>query len=130
MFTVAGIAERSSSLLGPNTALAYSSVVFMIERQIRYVLRRWREYGSAAEASIQVRREAQDSIQRGHSGAALQQRVDQRAAQNWYLDATGVNRALWPGSLGSTGAQPRGLDETQFDFAAQQHIPDGARVPS
>ena len=47
-------------LMGPNSGMAYTSIVFMIEQQIKYVLRAMDGMQQRAAASIQVRQDAQD----------------------------------------------------------------------
>ena len=83
-------------IVGPNTGLGHSSMVFIIECQIAYVLdalRRMREDGLA---TVQPRADAQRSWNED-----LQRRL-QRTVWNtggcasWYLDAHGRNTTLWP----------------------------------
>jgi cation diffusion facilitator CzcD-associated flavoprotein CzcO len=84
-------------LLGPNTGLGHNSVVFMIECQVRHVLSCLRllarENADAIEVSAPALRRFSDGIQR-----RLRRGVWSRGGcRSWYLDADGVNRALWPG---------------------------------
>ena len=93
--TVAGF-PNLFLLLGPNTALGHSSVVFMIEAQIGYVveaLDALRKYGARA---LEVRRSAQDRY-----NAELQAQLDttvwnQGGCRAWYRNADGKNFTLWP----------------------------------
>jgi cation diffusion facilitator CzcD-associated flavoprotein CzcO len=84
------------TLLGPNTGLGHNSVVFMAEAQIRYVLRCLRLL--AGHRRVEVSGPAQQRFNR-----RLQARMNRTVwtvggCRSWYLDADGVNRALWPGS--------------------------------
>ena len=93
--TVAGF-PNLFMLLGPNTGLGHSSVVYMIEAQIEHMLaalRHMREHGIAA---VEPRAEAQaafvaeiDSRMRGTVWVAGR-------CRSWYLDRTGRNSTLWP----------------------------------
>jgi cation diffusion facilitator CzcD-associated flavoprotein CzcO len=86
-------------LLGPNTGLGHNSVLLMIEAQIAYLggaLRYAREHGlatleptPAAQAAYiaELDRDTQGSV--WTAGGCL----------SWYLDETGRNSTLWPGSV-------------------------------
>ena len=84
-------------LLGPNTALGHTSVVFMIESQIQHVLSCLRILARTGAGEIEV----SESAQRRYNDA-LQRRLrravwSEGGCDSWYLDAAGVNRTLWPG---------------------------------
>ncbi len=84
-------------LLGPNTGLGHTSVVFMAECQIEYVLRALRFMHRHGVAALEPRRDAQQEFVSG---------VDTRmhntvwlagGCSSWYLDRTGRVSAIWPG---------------------------------
>jgi cation diffusion facilitator CzcD-associated flavoprotein CzcO len=84
-------------LLGPNTGLGHSSVVFMIESQIQHVMSCLRMLAKDQADAIEVSESALRRYNRG-----LQRRLRRAVwsaggCSNWYLDAEGINRALWPG---------------------------------
>ncbi|MBV9207614.1 MAG: NAD(P)/FAD-dependent oxidoreductase [Actinobacteria bacterium] len=84
-------------LLGPNTGLGHTSVVFMIESQIQHVLSCLRILARDRADTIEVREAAQRRY-----NAALQRRLrravwSRGGCRSWYLDSGGVNRTLWPG---------------------------------
>jgi cation diffusion facilitator CzcD-associated flavoprotein CzcO len=82
-------------LLGPNTGLGHSSMVYMIESQIAYVidaLRSMRERGARA---VEVRAEAERQYN-ARVDAQLEGTVWNTGCASWYLDATGRNATLWP----------------------------------
>lgn len=84
-------------LLGPNTALGHTSVVFMIESQVQHVLSCLRMLARDKADTIEVHQDAQRRFNR-----RLQRRLGRAVwsaggCTSWYLDADGVNRALWPG---------------------------------
>jgi cation diffusion facilitator CzcD-associated flavoprotein CzcO len=80
-------------LQGPNTGLGHSSVVMMQEAQVEHLLNALRHLDRHGAAVVEPTAEAQ---------AAFVARVDRRMAGTvWmYLDATGRNSTLWPGSIG------------------------------
>ena len=92
--TVAGF-PNLFLLLGPNTGLGHSSMVYMLESQIAYVvdaLRVMRERGAAV---AEVRPEVQAAYNRALD-ARMARSVWTTGCSSWYLDATGRNSALWP----------------------------------
>ena len=94
--TVAGF-PNFFLLLGPNTGLAHNSVIFMIESQVQHVMSCLRLLARQKGKTIEVRASA---LRRFNDG--IQRRLGQAVwseggCTSWYLDADGVNRALWPG---------------------------------
>ncbi len=82
---------------GPNTGLGHSSMVYMIESQIRYVMGALRTLDKRAAKSIDVRPEAQraynDDIQNRIQGTVW----NTGGCQSWYINEDGKNVTLWPG---------------------------------
>jgi cation diffusion facilitator CzcD-associated flavoprotein CzcO len=94
--TVAGF-PNLFLLLGPNTGLGHNSVIFMIESQVQHVMSCLRllarQNGKAIEVKASALRRFNDGIQRRLGRAVW----SEGGCTSWYLDADGVNRALWPG---------------------------------
>jgi cation diffusion facilitator CzcD-associated flavoprotein CzcO len=84
-------------LLGPNTGLGHTSVVFMIETQVQHVLSCLRllssEQASTIEARAAATRKYNDALQRRLRRAVW----SAGGCRSWYLDDAGINRAIWPG---------------------------------
>ncbi|AQZ66468.1 Cyclohexanone monooxygenase [[Actinomadura] parvosata subsp. kistnae] len=84
-------------LLGPNTGLGHTSVVFMIESQVRYVIECLRLLSRTQARAVDVRPRAQRAF-----NDRLRARLDPLVwnaggCRSWYLDEQGVNRTIWPG---------------------------------
>ena len=94
--TVAGF-PNFFMLLGPNTGLGHTSVVFMIESQVQHVLSCLRilarDKADTIEVSEPAQRRYNDALQRRLRRAVW----SEGGCDSWYLDADGVNRTLWPG---------------------------------
>jgi cation diffusion facilitator CzcD-associated flavoprotein CzcO len=103
-------------LMGPNTGVAYSSIVFMIEQQIEYVLRALDRVQQRAAASIHVRRDAQDRFNEDIQRRSAKRVWTNGSCTNWFVDATGANRALWPGFTWQYWRAARDFDEEAFEF--------------
>jgi len=85
-------------LLGPNSGLGHNSVVIMIEAQIRYVVRALRyAMVRSSEASLEVQQEAEDAFVAEVNGKQGD-KVWASGCQSWYLNASGENFSIWPGS--------------------------------
>ena len=82
-------------LLGPNTGLGHSSMVYMIETQIEHVLRALQAMQRRAATTIEVRAEAYDDFNR-EVDARMKGTVWDSGCASFYLDATGRNGVLWP----------------------------------
>ena len=85
-------------LVGPNTGLGHNSIVFMIESQIAYVLDALRTMRELGLAAVDVRPEAliasNAQVQRWMAGTVW----TSGGCASWYLDRSGRNTTLWPGS--------------------------------
>ena len=84
-------------MIGANTGLGHSSMVYMIESQTRFVLDALRVLDEAGATALDTRRDRQDAF-----NAALQRRLagsvwTTGGCASWYLDGSGRNRTLWPG---------------------------------
>jgi cation diffusion facilitator CzcD-associated flavoprotein CzcO len=115
-------------LLGPNTGLGHNSVVFMIESQVRYALAAMKLAGRHRAEAVEVRESVQASF-----NAEIQRRLAQGVwstggCTNWYLDAQGVNRTLWPGQTWRYWLATRTVEPSDFELAGSSADRHGERV--
>ncbi|MDQ6842252.1 MAG: NAD(P)/FAD-dependent oxidoreductase [Actinomycetota bacterium] len=93
--TVAGF-PNVFMITGPNTGLGHSSMIYMIESQIAYVVAALTALDRLGVQSADVRPEVQDAynqeLQRRLAGTVW----NTGGCRSWYLDQTGRNTALWP----------------------------------
>ena len=83
-------------VVGPNTGLGHSSMVFMIESQVSYVMGALDHMRRAAVTALEPREEVQREFV-----DQLQDRMERTVwsgggCASWYLDAHGRNVTLWP----------------------------------
>ena len=78
-------------LLGPNTGLGHTSVVYMIEAQIAYVLDALRTGAGTVEVRPEVEARFHAEVQQRMRGT-----VWNSGCKSWYQDAQGNNPTLWP----------------------------------
>ena len=82
-------------LLGPNTGLGHSSMVYMAESQIAYVMDALREMDRRSAQVAQVRRGAETAYNEDlHE--KLEGTVWNTGCASWYVDEHGRNVTLWP----------------------------------
>lgn len=83
-------------LVGPNTGLGHTSMVYIIESQVEYVIEALRAMRERGYAAVAPRQEAQDAF-----NLAMKQQLDGSVwktggCNSWYLDEYGNNTTLWP----------------------------------
>ncbi|WP_102145130.1 flavin-containing monooxygenase [Mycobacterium hubeiense] len=103
-------------LLGPNTGLGHTSVVFMIESQIRYVAQAIAAVDKRGAKALAPTRAAQNE-----SNAELQNELagsvwNTGGCRSWYLDEHGVNRTLWSGMTWQYWRATRKLNPEEYAF--------------
>ena len=81
-------------LLGPNTGLGHSSMIYMIESQIAHVIEALRET-RRLDAVMEVRSDVVERFN-GALDERMRHTVWTTGCSSWYLDDTGRNGALWP----------------------------------
>jgi cation diffusion facilitator CzcD-associated flavoprotein CzcO len=84
-------------LLGPNTGLGHTSVLVMLEAQLRYVLECLRHLERSGKATLEVRPEAQEAFNTSVQARLRDTVWNSGGCRSWYLDPTGRNTTIWPG---------------------------------
>jgi len=119
--TVAGF-PNLFLLLGPNTGLGHSSMVYMIESQINHVIDALRVMGERGAAVAEVRSDVQAAYNR-ELDAKLSGTVWNTGCSSWYLDASGRNAALWPDWTWRFRRRTRRFDPAQHTLRAPDAEP-------
>lgn len=83
-------------LLGPNTGLGHSSMVYMIESQVEHVLKAIQAMDGSGAATIEVRPEAHAEFNRNVDSRMRGTVWDSGGCSSFYIDPTGRNATLWP----------------------------------
>ncbi|MGB3485816.1 MAG: NAD(P)/FAD-dependent oxidoreductase [Mycobacterium sp.] len=111
--TVAGM-PNLFFLLGPNTGLGHTSVVFMIESQIRYVAQAIAAVDAADVEALAPTRAAQDRFNNDLQRDLARSVWNTGGCRSWYLDEHGNNRTLWGGFTWQYWAATRSLDLDEY----------------
>jgi cation diffusion facilitator CzcD-associated flavoprotein CzcO len=105
-------------LAGPNTGIGHTSLVFMIEAQIDYVLGALREMRARQAATVEVRREPFE-VYNAEVQAKMQKTVwNTGGCASWYLDDEGRNTTLWPDYTWKFRRATRRFDAEHYEFGA------------
>lgn len=111
-------------IVGPNTGLGHSSMVFMIESQVCYVVDAVRTMRRNDYATVEVTRTAERAWH-----ADVQERMQPTVwntggCASWYLDKHGHNTTLWPRATFTFRALTRHFDVAAYAVTAP--LPDPA----
>ncbi|MBA3827035.1 MAG: NAD(P)/FAD-dependent oxidoreductase [Ktedonobacterales bacterium] len=100
-------------LIGPNTGLGHTSMVYMMESQYNYIIDALRVMERQHLAAIEVRPQVQADY-----NAEMQQRLKGTVwltgCKSWYLDANGRNSTLWPGFTFAYRRRTRHFDGASY----------------
>jgi cation diffusion facilitator CzcD-associated flavoprotein CzcO len=112
-------------LLGPNTGLAHTSVVVMIESQLAFLRAALRFMRREGIATLEPRPEVQEA-----SVAAVDRQLRKSVwstggCRSWYIDGTGRNSALWPSFTFVYRARVARFKPSEYVLAGSRHQPYG-----
>jgi cation diffusion facilitator CzcD-associated flavoprotein CzcO len=102
-------------LVGPNTGLGHTSIVLMIEAQVRYLITLLEKADASGGRVVDAKRTVQAAY-----NADLQQRLagtvwNAGGCQSWYLDRQGRNTTLWPTFTFSYLKEMRSVHLSEYD---------------
>jgi cation diffusion facilitator CzcD-associated flavoprotein CzcO len=83
-------------IVGPNTGLGHSSMVYMIESNIEYIASVMKFIEANDVASVEVKREAVDGFEKTIQKHMKDTVWTSGGCASWYLDDKGRNTTLWP----------------------------------
>jgi cation diffusion facilitator CzcD-associated flavoprotein CzcO len=105
-------------LVGPNTGNGHTSIVFIIESQIHYVLGALRALRRSGARRVEVRPEAQTAY-----NAEIDHMTEgtvwvSGGCKSWYIDRNGHNSILWPTFTWPFRQRLREFDEAAYALGA------------
>ncbi|MCH8498425.1 MAG: NAD(P)/FAD-dependent oxidoreductase [Marinobacter sp.] len=115
-------------LMGPNTGLGHSSMVYMIESQVQYVLDAIKQMKQEGWDSVEVKPDVQ-SRYNASLQAKLGDSVWQTGCKSWYVNENGRNTTLWPGFTWQFRQQTRHFDAAQYS-CSPEHAAVGEAQPA
>ena len=85
-------------VLGPNTVLAHSSLVWMIECQVEYIMQTIQKMGELHIRTVEPRHDKTKQFQ-SKMGEWTKNKNFSTSCRSWYKNKDGVNFVLWPSNL-------------------------------
>jgi cation diffusion facilitator CzcD-associated flavoprotein CzcO len=110
-------------LVGPNTGLGHTSIVFMIESQVSYVLGALDAMGRGEARTLEVRPEAQAAYNADIDAMTQGTVWVSGGCKSYYLDRNGHNSALWPTFTWPFRRQLREFDVAAYELGAREREP-------
>jgi len=83
-------------VVGPNTGVGHTSMVFMMEAQVHYVMKCLTLLRERATGVMELQSDAQARFNRKLQ-KQMERTVWKSGCRSWYLDENGKNVTLWPG---------------------------------
>ena len=102
-------------VVGPNTGLGHSSMVFMIESQVRYVMGALRHMQESAATALEPRAEVQEEYVDELQGRMERTVWSGGGCASWYLDSHGRNVTLWPKATFTFRRITSGFDADSYE---------------
>lgn len=114
-------------IVGPNTGLGHSSMIFMIESQVAYISSALGAMQREDLASVEVRPEALEAW-----NADIQRRLGRTVWETgcaaWYRSASGRNTTLWPGYTWQFRLATRKFDVDRYVVRRRAEVFASART--
>ncbi|MFD4728645.1 flavin-containing monooxygenase [Streptomyces seoulensis] len=119
------------SVIGPNTGLGNSSMILMIESQLNYLADYMRQLDTLGGRTALDARPAAV----GRWNRRVQERMKRTVwntggCTSWYLDASGRNTTVWPGTTTEFRQATRRVDLTEYEVLRRPATAKPAAVPS
>jgi cation diffusion facilitator CzcD-associated flavoprotein CzcO len=113
-------------LVGPNTGLGHTSIVFMIESQINYVSGALRSLRRSGARTVDLRPEAEAAY-----NAELDRMTEgtvwvSGGCSSYYIDRNGHNSSIWPTFTWPFRRRTREFDEAAYVLGAPAPVPAAA----
>lgn len=114
-------------MYGPNTNLGAGSIIYMLERQSRYIVQCVRELQKRGSAYIDVRPE----VQRAYNDELHQrskQTTYESGCKSWYVDANGRNTNNWVGLMTEYGRRLQMLNPDNYRLVPSGAVADSSQT--
>ncbi|MFE9765985.1 flavin-containing monooxygenase [Streptomyces sp. NPDC005808] len=104
------------TIVGPNTGLGNSSMILMIESQLNYMADFVRQLDVlGGRVALDARPRAVDAWNREVQGRMKRTVWNVGGCESWYLDASGVNTTIWPGTTTEFRRATRRVDLAEYE---------------
>ena len=103
-------------MIGPNTGLGHSSMVYMIESQANYVLGALRALAARPGHALDLRASAQADYNTKLQARMARTVWNTGGCRSWYLTRSGINTTLWPDFTFVFGRRTRRFDPGVYNW--------------
>ncbi|MGW1324225.1 flavin-containing monooxygenase [Streptomyces antibioticus] len=104
------------TIIGPNTGLGNSSMILMIESQLNYMADYLRQLDVlGGRAALDARPSAVHAWNRRVQDRMKRTVWNTGGCTSWYLDASGRNTTIWPGTTGEFRRATRRVDLAEYE---------------
>jgi cyclohexanone monooxygenase len=110
-------------IVGPNTGLGHSSMVFMIESQVAYVADALRRLEQDGLTAVQPQAEVQASYVQDLQDRMTRTVWSAGGCASWYLDSHGRNVTLWPRATFTFRRQLSRFDRDSYEVVTPSTAP-------
>jgi cation diffusion facilitator CzcD-associated flavoprotein CzcO len=107
-------------IMGPNSGGGAQSILFVIEAQIRYIMKCLGMMKERQAARLEVKGDVQERFNTWLHGKLGKSVWNTGGCHSWFLDHTGQNRQSWPGTGTSYWRATRTPDPAAFAFTRQR----------
>ncbi|MCM2390007.1 flavin-containing monooxygenase [Streptomyces albipurpureus] len=122
------------TLIGPNTGLGNSSMILMIESQLNYLADYLRQLTVLGGRTALTPKPSAVTAWNGKVQARMERTIwNTGGCSSWYLDPSGRNTTLWPGTTGEFRRVTREVDLAEYEIVRRPTGADGApaaKVPT
>lgn len=101
-------------LYGPNTNLGHNSIIYMLERQVHYVLEGLHHLHTRGLRYLDVRADAHQQFDE-HLRERMRRTVFSAGCDSWYVTADGHSTNNWPSSVLAYRRLTRSLDPAEYE---------------
>ncbi|MEU8739321.1 flavin-containing monooxygenase [Streptomyces halstedii] len=115
------------TIIGPNTGLGNSSMILMIESQLNYMADYLRQLDVlGGHVALAARPSAVGAWNRRVQDRMKRTVWNTGGCTSWYLDASGRNTTVWPGTTAEFRRATRSVDLSEYEVV-RSPVPDGGR---
>lgn len=116
-------------MVGPSTGLGHTSMVYMIESQLNYLVDYLKTARSGSITRVDVKAEAQQAYTEGIQRKLRRSVWTNGGCASWYKDAHGNITTLWPGFTFDFRRLTRTFDVAAYDVVRGTAQTPGAQTP-
>lgn len=117
-------------MVGPSTGLGHTSMVYMIESQLNYLVDYLKTVRAESITRADVSEEAQRRYNTGIQHALRDSVWVNGGCASWYADANGNITTLWPGFTFNFRKETRTFDVAAYDVTRESTRSSSAPVPA